>query len=158
MLDSGASAHAISKEDASKHLGGHIRPYTCGHAFDTANGAVAPDQCVTALVRQLKKKAEFVILKDAPPILSLGKVVKDFKLRFVWDPDANPYLYNPATRTKLVLDIEGDTPMLPRDAYLGGRPTFMILRGRAAPPQCFAPIKKSARVRRRQRKVKSDVE
>ena len=155
MLDSGASAHVISEEDACKHLGGHIRPYKCGYAFETANGAVSPDKCVTAWVQQLRKKAEFVILKDAPPILSLGKVVKDYQLRFVWEPDSNPYLYNPATNTKLVLDVENDTPMLPKHAFLQGRPTFMIHRGQANLPQYIAPAVKSTGSRRRvKRKMK----
>ena len=91
-----------------------IRPFDYGYSFETANGFVTPQSCVSARITQLKDKVEFVIMKDCPPISSLGKLVREQRYEFHWLPSESPYLYHPGTKQKILLEVEYDTPMLPR--------------------------------------------
>ena len=66
LVDPGASQHILPQKHVSRNRGmfeKHIKPFTHGFAFETANGLVTPEGHVTAWVQQLREKAEFVVMK-----------------------------------------------------------------------------------------------
>ena len=60
LVDSGASQHILPQKYMSSNremFEGHVKPFTHGLAFETANGQVIPEGAVTAWVRQLREKS-----------------------------------------------------------------------------------------------------
>ena len=89
LEDSGASQHVLPKSYISKNrrkFADHLQPFTHGYAFERANGFVTPESCVTAWIQHLREKTEFVVMKDSPAILSLGRLVREHDYEFHWKP------------------------------------------------------------------------
>ena len=65
-------------------------------------------------VKQLRTATEFVVMKNCPPVISLGALVNEQRYEFRWKPGEIPYLLHSGNGAKIVLEVEVNAPMLPR--------------------------------------------
>ena len=155
LIDSGASRHILPENVVRNNCGllaGGVRPYE-GRAFSTANGFVTPESSVMLWVRQLRATTECVIMKNCLPVLSLGALVNEQRYEFRWKPDEMPYLLHTGNKSKVVLEVEMNTPMLPRGIDLATKkpmlPSCRLVKARDSPSHIVRPVKGDRRTRKR---------
>ena len=74
IVDSGASFHFISKKHMTSDERRTIRKSSLPVSISTANGIVSASQIADVWVHELKRKIVCYLLKDVPPLISLGKL------------------------------------------------------------------------------------
>jgi hypothetical protein len=60
--------------------------------IQTANGVIYVTEEVDVYVHDLDITVTALLVENSPPLLSLGKIVKDHKYKYIWDDFARPYL------------------------------------------------------------------
>ena len=141
-----------------EHFVDHIRPTEQGCAFETANGLVKPEECVDVWVQQLRKRLEFIIMKDCPKLLSMGKLVLEQGLAFHWVPGKNPYLEDQTTKWRVELEVENDTPVLPRHLQFLPDGWLPLVNRSMCPLRVIPPEERPKRKPRRQVRSQGNVE
>ena len=112
VLDSGASLHVIKKRDLKKFPKGIFKMKhgpVC--RVQTANGIVSSDLYYVFVVPTLGK-VEGLVLDETPDLFSMGCVVRDHEMAFVWWEYDKPLLYNKKTGQILILKVEHNVPVL----------------------------------------------
>ena len=96
VVDTGASFHVIRLDDCTAEERNSLRRAK-KRPLNTANGKVYVDWMVTNYVETLDIWVHSYVLKDAPPVLSLGQLCKEHGFKYEWDGTAPPTLRNKAS-------------------------------------------------------------
>lgn len=87
IVESGASDHIISRKHLTKKEMKSIRKAETSMQFQTANKTTETDDIVDYCASDLGITVTAWVVQDSPPLLSLGKLVEDFGVRYAWDYD-----------------------------------------------------------------------
>lgn len=106
ILDPGASLHIIRYQRGMRMKKGPLV------RIQTANGIVTTNKYVSIEIPKIGV-VDCVVLKDTPNLISMGKLLKQFGLRFDWDSSQydSPFLENKQTGEKVFLCIDKETPV-----------------------------------------------
>ena len=92
MIDSGSCHNLIGRKDVQH--GQKIRRGNDAVRLQTANGVIENDAKTRAPIQRLGLVAPAQVLKDVPPVLSLGRLCVENKFDFIWrgSRGETPYL------------------------------------------------------------------
>ncbi|MDE0821157.1 MAG: DNA (cytosine-5-)-methyltransferase [Opitutales bacterium] len=94
IVDSGASIHLVDLHDLTVQERSAQRKMKKAIHLTTANGGVQAEYETDVYVQELDIWVVAVLLENTPPVLSLGKLVDEHTLRYIWEPNEIPYLEN----------------------------------------------------------------
>ena len=120
LVDSGSTFHLIAWKSLTQKERKSVRKVADPLTLNTANGAVLAEYVVKVWIAQLERLVEAFILKNVPPVLSLGKLCIEDKLTFVWRfcKHPAPYLQDETTGKYWRLDIRANCPIVVCDALV----------------------------------------
>ena len=95
IVDSGASSHFIAKKDLTRAERRAIRRIPVRASFQSANGVISTNEVVDLFSKDLGIQVQAYVVKDSPPLISLGKIIKDFQLKYEWDESRGPMIQRP---------------------------------------------------------------
>ena len=91
LLDSGAGRNLMSKRDMPEGWNDRVVEPTENLVFRTGGGERKASESIS-LQGNISGKNDFFVLKECPPVLSLGIQIEQHRRGFVWLPDQMPYL------------------------------------------------------------------
>ena len=91
ICDTGASYHIIGKKFMTRQEHQNIREADVPVILKTANGDIVANFVTDIYVKQLGRTVEAYVLKDSPPLISMGKLRREFGYRFYWE-DEKPFI------------------------------------------------------------------
>ena len=91
IVDSGASFHMVDSGSLTPKEKKTIRSCT-PIPLQTANGIVYADKSAKIYIRALSLTVDALMLKDSPPVLSLGRLCTENGLSYIWTCNKVPYL------------------------------------------------------------------
>ena len=109
IVDTGASFYILPEEEISGRMRKRIQKMAKGISMATVNGSIVADQCITISLPNLDRTVEFVIVKDSPPLLSVGRLCMLEGFGFFWPPRRTPWLVSPDGR-KINLQVHDFVP------------------------------------------------
>ena len=92
IIDSGASDHIIFRKYLSKQELQTIRQARVPMDFQTANALVTSTEWVDVYIKDLDITITAWVVNDAPPFISLGKLVEDFHATYTWSHEDGPII------------------------------------------------------------------
>ena len=91
VVDSGASVHMVSKKELGSVELETMRIWRSPTTVTTANGEVQTRHEATVFVKELDLFVTFVLLKETPAVLSLGKLCEDHWYTYHWTSSQKPH-------------------------------------------------------------------
>ena len=111
MLDSGSTFHLICwnfLRDAEK-----LTVRKCAHCYlNIANGPITVDHEADIWIEELGLHITAFILKDSPPLLSMGKLCRMHGFVYVWNGMSDPVLYDSKFSIAIQLMLKSNVPFL----------------------------------------------
>ena len=92
IVDTGASDHIISRKHLTPAERRTIRKSSFGLSFQTANRETFSDEIVDFRVNDLGITVTAWVLKDSPPLISLGKIIEDHDATYTWSKAEGPII------------------------------------------------------------------
>ena len=111
ILDSGASFHLMPRTDLTPEERKTLRYLSQPAELHTANGIVYAFYECEVYVHDLDTKVTCLVLPDVPPLLSMGKLVRDQGFEFRWQEE-QPILVHPESGEEILCSIGQNTPYL----------------------------------------------
>ena len=90
LVDSGSVFHLLGEKDMSEKEAETQYTAESPETLQTANGVKCADQCARFKVPALKVSSQALLLDNAPPVLSLGKLVLGEGCSFMWKAGGGP--------------------------------------------------------------------
>ena len=112
IVDSGSAFHVISEDLIPPDLWEYIVPLGRKVRCATVNGPVVIDKGITLHIPTLEVDLHFLITKDSPPIISMGKLCKENGFSSIWISNQDPYLLSP-TGQRFNLTVKDEVPLMP---------------------------------------------
>ena len=110
VVDSGASFHLISRKDLTKRELQTVRPAEEPQTLATANGVVQATQEAEIYAKDLDLIVRALILEDVPPVLSLGRLVRNHQCEYIWK-DTDPVIRK-NDGNKIVCKVRSDVQLV----------------------------------------------
>ena len=111
MLDSGATFHLICWQFLSERERLTVRK--CSPCLlNTANGPIEVGYEVDMWIEELDLQVTAFILKDSPPLLSMGKLCRMHGFVYVWNGMNDPVLYDSKISIAIQLMLKSNVPFL----------------------------------------------
>ena len=82
IVDSGASSHFIAKKDLTRAERRRIKRIPVVATFQSANGVIETNEVVDLFSEDLGIPVQAYVVTDSPTLISLGKLVNEWKLCF----------------------------------------------------------------------------
>ena len=112
LFDSGASCHMVPQDSLSREELKKCRRLEHPIPLTTANGLVIAKFWTYVYISLLEITVPAIILKNAPPLISMGMICRDNGFRFLWDSfDERPFLCK-KDGPRLYMDTRHNVPML----------------------------------------------
>jgi len=117
IIDSGSAFDIVDQGSLTQKERETVRRVADPTTLVTANGAIEADEVLPVRISDLGLKADALVLRDSPSVLSLGKRIMEEGFSFSWSPNSAPVLTSPTGR-KIFLDVVHNVPFLPCAAKL----------------------------------------
>ena len=90
LIDSGSAFHLLGEQDISEQEAETQCTADSPESLQTASGLKSADQVASFKVPALKVSSQALLLDNAPPVLSLGKLVLGEGCSFMWKAGGGP--------------------------------------------------------------------
>ena len=110
IADSGAGQHLCGPSHLPKGSMSGISP--CPDIrLCTANGTIVPRGRLKLHIPSLKLDGSFLLLRDSPPVLSIGQLVEKHGFSFSWTPEGGA-LFRAPDKSKIRCTVKDFVPLL----------------------------------------------
>ena len=116
LVDTGCGHDLVNMPEASR-AGCNMEEAKRPMYFQTANGTTATSKVAPIYISELGEEIHPHVLKETPPVVTVGRRTMSEGYSFVWCAGANPYFLTPIG-TKIELEVIGDIPYLRRGSPL----------------------------------------
>ena len=112
IAGTGTSFFVLPEENVSERMRKRIHTLAKPLAMATVNGLLTVSEAINVGVPNLDRSIEFIVVKDSPPLLSVGRLCMLEGLGFYWPPRKTPWLISPAGK-RIHLSVHDFVPYCP---------------------------------------------